>query len=116
MNFNQSVLLGRITNIDELKNNPASDSLKFSMATNRSYKDASGEKREDAQFHTIVCFNQSAKFISEFGKVGNLVLVEGRIQSGKYIDKEGAEKYYTEIVADKVELQPKNLQKTETEF
>jgi single-strand DNA-binding protein len=79
----------------------------FSVATNRVWKDKEGNKKEQADFHNIVVFGRQAETAGQYLKKGQSVLVEGRIQTRSWDDKDGQKKYRTEIVADRVQFGPK---------
>lgn len=80
----------------------------FSVATNRVWKDQSGMKKEDVQFHNVVVFGKQADIIAKYAKKGTLLLVEGRMQTRSWDDKQsGEKKYRTEIVADRVQFGPR---------
>jgi single-strand DNA-binding protein len=79
----------------------------FSIATNRVYKDKEGNKKEQADFHNIVVFGRQAETCGQYLKKGQTAMVEGRIQTRSWDDKDGQKKYRTEIVADRVQFGPK---------
>lgn len=107
MNFNKTIILGNITNIsDKMVENEKGQLFNFSVAVNRSYKNASGEKKQDTTFFNVVCFNNNAKFVHKYAKVGDLILVDGNL---KIKDHEG--KRYVDLVAEKVELKSKQEEK-----
>jgi single-strand DNA-binding protein len=72
----------------------------FSMATSESWKDkATGERKEKVQWHNVVCFNENlSKIIEQYIKKGSKVYVEGSLQTRKWQDKSGQDKYTTEVV------------------
>ena len=77
----------------------------FSIATSESWKDKqSGEQQERTEWHNIVCFARLGEIAGEYLRKGSKVYIEGRLQTRKYTDKDGVEKYSTEIVADRMQL------------
>jgi single-strand DNA-binding protein len=109
MNLNKVFLLGRVATDPELKSTPSGQSVcTFSLATNRVWKDANGQKKEEAQFHRIVMWQKLAQTASQFLNKGSLVLIEGRIQNRSWEDKTGVKKYTTEIIAENMQLGPKS--------
>lgn len=77
----------------------------FSIATTESWKDkASGEKKEATEWHRIQAFGRLAEICGEYLKKGALVYVEGKITTRKWKDKEGVERYSTEIRADQMKM------------
>ncbi|MFA5178185.1 MAG: single-stranded DNA-binding protein [Candidatus Paceibacterota bacterium] len=109
MNLNKVFLLGRVATDPELKSTPSGQSVcTFSLATNRVWKDANGQKKEEAQFHRVVMWQKLAQTASQFLNKGSLVLIEGRIQNRSWEDKTGVKKYTTEIIAENMQLGPKS--------
>jgi single-strand DNA-binding protein len=110
MYLNKTFLFGNLTRDPELKSLPNGTAVtQFSIATNRIYKDANGQKQEQAEYHNIVVFGRQAETSAQFLKKGQGVLVEGRIQTRSWDDKtSGEKKYRTEIVADAVQFGPKS--------
>lgn len=102
MYLNKVMLYGNLTSEPDLKSMPNGNKVvSFGLATNRSYKDASGAKKEVAEFHNIVAFGKLAEIFAQWLKKGRPVYVEGRIQTRNWEDKNGGgKKYRTEIVAE----------------
>ena len=104
-----NTLRNKVQLIGNLGNNPEIITLdsgkklaKFSIATNESYKNASGEKVTDTQWHNVVAWNKTAEIIERYLEKGNEVAVEGKLTSRSYETKEGEKKYITEVVANEV--------------
>ena len=75
------------------------------VATTDSWKDkASGEKKEQTEWHTVVFFGRLAEIAGEYLKKGRSVYVEGRLRTRKWQDKEGQDRYTTEIVAENMQM------------
>ena len=75
------------------------------IATSRQWKDkTSGEKQEETEWHRVVFYDRLAEIAGEYLKKGRPVYVEGRLKTRKWTDKDGVEKYTTEIVADQMQL------------
>ncbi|HIP21882.1 MAG TPA: single-stranded DNA-binding protein [Candidatus Pacebacteria bacterium] len=82
MNINKAMIVGRITQDLDLKAMPNGNSvLNFSVATNYSYKDASGQKIEQTEFHNIVSFGKQADTIAKYFIKGQEIFIEGRLQT-----------------------------------
>jgi single-strand DNA-binding protein len=77
------------------------------MATNRVWRDKNGARQEDTQYHNVVVFGSQAENVSQYMKKGNSLLIEGRLQTRSWDDKDGKKQYRTEIVADRVQFGPK---------
>ena len=108
MYLNKAIIIGNLTRDPELKTLPSGVKVaSFSLATNRFWKDKSGAKQEDTQFHNIVVFAQQAEIVAQYLKKGQSALVEGRIQNRSWDAPDGTKKYRSEIVADRVQFGPK---------
>ena len=102
--LNKVMLLGRVGRDPEKKYiNSGTAVVNFSLATSESFKkgDAWEEKTE---WHKIVAFGNTAENVSKFVKKGSQIFVEGRIQTRSYQDKDGNDKYITEVVAREVKF------------
>ncbi len=109
MNFNKVILVGRVASDVEMRSTASGQSVcSFRMATNRVWKDKSGEKKEDSQFHNIVLWGRQAETASQFMAKGSLVLIEGRLQNRSWEDKSGNKRYTTEIIGENFQLGPRS--------
>lgn len=105
MNLNKAMLIGRITKDPQLKTTPGGQSVcSFSIATNRTWTDKNGQKQEQSEFHNIVAWGKTAENISAYLTKGCEILVEGRLQTRSWDDKQGNKRYTTEIVAETVQF------------
>ena len=98
---NKVILIGRLGNDPEVRKSQDDNSIvTLSLATSESWKDRStGERREKTEWHRVVIFsNGLAKIAEKFLKKGSKIYIEGQIQTRKYTDQAGVEKYTTEIV------------------
>jgi len=75
-----------------------------SVATTDTWKDKSGEKQERTEWHRIAFFGKLAEIAGEYLKKGSQVYVEGSLRTRKWQDKEGKERYTTEIIADRMQM------------
>jgi single-strand DNA-binding protein len=108
MNLNKVFILGNITRDPEMRAMPSGQQVaSFGMATNRFYTDASGQKKQDAEFHNIVCFGKLADTASRYLTKGGLVMIEGRIKTSSWQGNDGIKKYKTEIIAESLQLGPR---------
>ncbi len=100
--INVVVLTGRLTADPELKTTSSGISVcSFSIAVERRFR--SGEERQ-ADFINIVAWRASAEFVSKYFKKGQMIAIEGSLQSRKYQDKEGKNRYAYEVVANNVQF------------
>ena len=97
--LNKAQLIGNLTRDPELRYTPNGTAVcSFGLATNRSWKTETGEKREEADFHNIVAWNKLAELCSQFLVKGRKVYVEGRLQTRTWTGQDGTQKTRTEIV------------------
>lgn len=103
---NKVILIGNLGRDPETRYAPSGSAIcNVRIATTRNWKDkASGEKREETEWHSVVFYDRLAEIAGEYLKKGRSVYIEGRLQTRKYTDKDGVEKYSTEIVADRMQL------------
>lgn len=106
MYLNKVYLIGNLTRDPELRSLPTGNKVcSFSIATNRVWKDANGAKQESAEYHNVVVFGRQAETSAQYLKKGQQVMVEGRIQTRSWDDKNTNEKKYrTEIIAESVQF------------
>lgn len=98
-------LIGRLGQSPDVKNFTGGKTLaKCSIATTESYKNESGEKVEETQWHNIVAWGKQAQIIEKYVKKGQEVAIEGKLITRTYNDKEGNKRYATEIVVNEVLL------------
>ncbi|MDB5259649.1 MAG: single-strand binding protein single-strand DNA-binding protein [Candidatus Taylorbacteria bacterium] len=108
MYLNKAMIIGNLTRDPEVRALPSGIKVcSLSVATNRVWKDKNGAKQESTDFHNIVVFGRQAETAAQYLKKGASVLVEGRIQTRSWDDKDGQKKYRTEIVADRVQFGPR---------
>lgn len=109
MNFNKAFVLGNITKDIETRSLPSGQQVvSFTVATNRSYTDASGQKKEEAEFHNIVAFGKLADIISRYMSKGSLIFIVGRIKTRNWTDQQGQKHWKTEIIAEEMQMGPKS--------
>ncbi len=110
--MNKVMLVGRLTQDPEMKSTQSGQSLcTFGLATNRVWTDSdTKQKQEKTEFHNIVLWGRLAEISSQYLSKGNLVLIEGRIQTRSWEDNSGNKRYRTEIVGENVQFGPKSAQ------
>jgi len=108
MFYNKAIIIGNVTRDPEIKALPSGAKVtSLSVATNRVWKDQSGAKKEQTDFHNVVVFGRQAETVAQYIKKGSMLMVEGRIQTRSWDDKDGKKNYRTEIVADRVQFGPR---------
>ncbi len=101
---NKVILVGNLGKDPEVRRMQSGDAVvNLRLATTESWRDkASGERKEKTEWHSVVIFNENlAKVAEQYLKKGSKVYIEGQLQTRKYTDKDGVEKYNTEIVLQK---------------
>ncbi len=103
---NKVILIGNLGNDPEVRYTAGGAAVaNVSIATTESWKDKeSGEQQEKTEWHRVVFFNRLAEIVAEYLKKGSQIYVEGRLQTRKWQDKEGNDKYSTEIVANEMQM------------
>ncbi len=103
---NKVILVGNLGADPETKYLPSGDAVaNIRIATTDRWKDkASGEMKEATEWHRIAFFGRLAEIAGQYLKKGSQVYVEGRIRTRKWQDKEGQDRYSTEIVADSMQM------------
>ncbi len=100
--INRVVLVGRITKDPELRKAGSGEVVSFTIAINRRYANKDGNK--EADFINCVAWNQTANFLSTYVKKGNLIGVEGRIETRNYDGNDGKKVYITEVRCESVQI------------
>lgn len=105
MYLNKVIIGGNLTREPEKRSLPNGTAVtNFSLATNRIWKDQNGKTQEQADYHNIVVFGRPAETSAQYLTKGQFALVEGRLQTRSWDDKDGSKKYRTEIIADRVQF------------
>ncbi len=104
--LNKVMLIGNLGADPEVRYLPSGDAVtNIRIATTESWKDkASGEKKEETEWHRVSFFGKLAEIAGEYLKKGSAVYIEGRIKTRKWQDKEGQDRYSTEVVADRMQM------------
>ncbi len=102
---NKAILVGNLGQDPEMRYTADGRAVaKFSIATSENWKDKNGERQEKTEWHRVVMFDKVAEIAGEYLKKGSQAYFEGRIQTRKWTDKEGQDRYTTEIVADRMQM------------
>ena len=102
---NKVILVGNLGRDPEVRYMPSGDAMvNISLATTDNWRDKNGEKQEKTEWHRVVMFGKVAEIAGEYLKKGSQAYFEGRLQTRKWTDKEGQERYTTEIVADRMQM------------
>ncbi len=102
---NKVILIGNLGADPEVRYMPSGDAItNIRLATTDTWKDKNGEKQERTEWHRVAFFGKLAEIAGEYLKKGSQVYVEGRLQTRKWQDKDGQDRYTTEIVADRMQM------------
>ena len=102
---NKVILIGNLGRDPETRYMPDGGAItNISVATTDVWKDKNGEKQEKTEWHRVAFFGKLAEIAGEYLKKGSQVYVEGRLQTRKWQDKEGVDKYTTEVIADRMQM------------
>ena len=104
--INKVILVGNLGKDPEVRYSPSGQAVaNATLATSESWKDKNtGEKQERTEWHRVVFFGRLAEIAGEYLKKGAQIYVEGRLQTRKWQDKEGQDRYTTEIVANEMQM------------
>lgn len=101
MSLNRVQLIGNVTKDPEVRQIPGGVTVAtFSLATNYTWKDQSGQKQDKAEFHNLVAWRKLGEIVAQYVKKGSKVFAEGRIQTREWEGQDGAKRYKTEIILD----------------
>lgn len=103
---NRVFIIGNLGNDPEMRYMPNGEPVaNLSIATSETWNDKNtGEKREKTEWHRVVAYRRTAEIIGQYTRKGSKLYVEGKLQTRKWTDNNGVDKYITEIIADSVQL------------
>ena len=103
---NKVILIGNLGQDPESRTTPGGTTVtNIRIATTESWTDkASGEKKEQTEWHTVVMWSRLGEIAAEYLRKGSQVYIEGRLQTRKWQDKQGNERYSTEVVASEMQM------------
>lgn len=103
---NKVIILGNLGNDPEVRYMPNGEPVaNISIATRETWNDKNtGEKREKTEWHRVVAYRKTAEIIGQYTRKGSKLYVEGKLQTRKWTDNNGVDRYTTEIIADSVQL------------
>ncbi len=104
--INKVILIGNLGKDPDIRYTPGGAAVaNVTIATNESWKDKNtGEMQERTEWHNVVFFSRLAEIVGEYLRKGSQVYVEGRLQTRKWQDKSGNDRYTTEIVANEMQM------------
>src|SRR3990167_8069317 len=103
---NKVILIGNLGRDPETRYMPNGEAVaNITVATTETWKDkTSGEKQEKTEWHRVTFYRRLAEIVGEYLKKGSQVYIEGRLETRKWQDKEGKDRYTTEIIADRMQM------------
>ena len=102
---NKVILVGNLGRDAEVRYTPGGAAVaRFSIATTEVWNDKSGQKQERTEWHKVAMFGRLAEIAAEYLRKGSQVYIEGKLRTRKWQDKEGKDRYTTEIVADEMQM------------
>jgi single-strand DNA-binding protein len=104
--INKAILIGNLGRDPETRYTQGGSAVtQFSIATSESWRDRqTGEQQDRTEWHRVVCFARLAEIAGEYLRKGSKVYIEGRIQTRKWQDKDGQDRYTTEIIANEMQM------------
>jgi single-strand DNA-binding protein len=105
MSVNKVILIGRLGKDPETRYMTSGEAVtNCTLATSENWKDKSGEKQEKTEWHNLVFYRRLAEIAGEYLKKGSQIYVEGKLQTRKWQDKDGKDRYTTEIVVNEMTM------------
>jgi len=102
---NKVILVGTVGKDPEVRYFQSGDAYcTLSVATSESWKDKQGEKQEKTEWHRVKFIRKLAEIVGDYVKKGQQIYVEGKLETSKYTDKQGVERYSTDIVANEMQM------------
>ncbi|WP_395339824.1 single-stranded DNA-binding protein [Ningiella sp. W23] len=102
---NKVILVGNLGNDPEVRYMPNGNAVaNLSIATSESWKDQQGQQQERTEWHRITMYRRLAEIAGEYLKKGSQIYIEGKLQTRKWQDQQGNDKYTTEVIADQMQM------------
>ena len=102
---NKVILVGNLGNDPEVRYMPNGNAVaNLSLATSESWKDQQGQKQERVEWHRLTMYRKLAEIAGEYLRKGSQIYVEGKLQTRKWTDNNGQDKYTTEVIVDQMQM------------
>jgi single-strand DNA-binding protein len=102
---NKVILVGNLGNDPEVKYMPNGNAVaNLSIATSESWKDQQGQMQERTEWHRLVAYRKTAEIIGEYCRKGSQIYIEGKLQTRKWQDQDGNDRYTTEVVINEMQM------------
>lgn len=103
--LNRVMLIGRLGADPEIKYTQSGSPIaNLRVATDESYTDRNGQRQEKTEWHTVIAFQRTAEICQQYLHKGSLVYIEGKLQTRKWQDKNGQDRYTTEIQCQRLQM------------
>lgn len=103
--INKVILVGNLGQDPEVRYMPNGNAVaNFSIATSESWKDQQGQQQERTEWHKITVYRRLAEIVGEYLKKGSQVYLEGKLQTRKWQDQQGNDRYTTEVICDQMQM------------
>lgn len=110
MDLNKVILVGRVTADTQLRTTPGGQSVTtIGVATGRVWMDKNNQRQEETEFHNVVLWGRQAEIAGQYLKKGTMVLIEGRIRTRSWTDKNGQQRRTTEVMSERMQLGPRPM-------
>jgi single-strand DNA-binding protein len=110
MDLNKVMLVGRVTADPQVRTTPGGQSVAtIGVATNRVWNDKNNQRQEEVEFHSVVLWGRQAEIAGQYLKKGAMVLIEGRLKTRAWTDKNGQQRRTTEVMAERMQLGPRPM-------
>jgi len=108
MDLNKVILVGRVTADPQVRTTPGGQAVTtIGVATGRVWNDKNNQRQEETEFHNVVLWGRQAEIAGQYLKKGAMVLIEGRIRTRGWTDKNGQARKTTEVMAERLQLGPR---------
>ncbi len=105
MSVNKVILVGRLGKDPETRYMPNGEAVtNCTLATSENWKDKAGEKQEKTEWHNLTFYRRLAEIAGEYLKKGSMIYVEGKLATRKWQDKEGKDRYTTDIIVNEMQM------------
>lgn len=104
MTVNKVILMGNLGGDPEVRTAGSATVANVSLATTRKFKDAQGQVQKETEWHRVVFFGRLAEIARDYLKKGRPIYVEGRLKRSKYVDKNGVERWVTDVIGESMQM------------
>lgn len=104
-NVNKAIIIGRLGQDPDIRHTQSGQAVaNLSVATSERYKDKSGQQQEQTEWHRVTLWSKLGEIAQQYLKKGDLVYIEGKLKTRKWTDKDGQDRYTTEIIGSELRM------------